>query len=1321
MSKFGISMLKIRNYICCLVIVLLLSCVSWQGLYCQESDATIPEVVSPPPISAAFAKYGEIPVNYHNGLPQIDIPLWEIKAAGHTFPISMSYHASGIRVDENAGLVGLGWTLNWGGVITQAIKGNNDLDRKNREPIAEEVKVDNYYNEAGYTWLHHGAGGDITGDYEPDIFYFSIFGRSGRFIKDDDGNFHSLPEDDVLVEPIVPLGSYWPGTGFKITYENGTAYNFEVAEACTLRTYQKKDKRDPVTNEFAENHEINFAWDIKSPYISTWYLTSIELPNSTKTITFEYNDNNYASKSSVEQTHTYYVGGWIVEDGESITKKWIRSFSLQTLQSKIPFKIVNGSEIIEFLSGGREDLLPQEAYEFIGKEETYPTTTPEQAKKITGIKIYNSQANFDAGNELKEIEFKNDTYFKSNDCDGCNLEDKYLSYRLKLDEVIIKSPNSTEEQKYTFGYEGDFMPNKESYSKDYWGYYNGADNGFYSSLPGYEISKTVSATPDPEKTYEGADRYPDEDNMKVGMLYTITYPTGGWTEFEYGAHWASKDILGDMLPPNQLNNGSTIWHHADETADESTPLGDGRIKKSYNCSFHIPSGSTGIYASVEMVNVFYNRLNTDPDNGEEDFNPYYDHMEAIIRNSSGEPVLHLKWDVDIQAELNEYGLPNMDDEYEAHGFAYFDKYGEKITRILDECNDGYCFGFYDEDQEYIKANESYSIDFIFDPAVVNNTGIPPSMALLLKYDLIVDDPNFLNNINEFMVGGLRINQITNDDGLGNKHIKKFTYSGPSLYRLPKLFHFKKALGFENGTLTVREPFIYAKFNLFGLSGKWNFQLLNSFGAHLDALTSYPTLVCVFTYNSNSVINNTSSVKSHYIGYSKVEVEELGTEDNINYTNNGKTIYEYNNQFPEINNQNDFFGIYRRYSYQNICIGGEDCDGSDMPVLYNHNYTTGVGNRNTLLTSDDDRYNNYINTKAPLSVYDLGIGSLSKVTYKDAADNPIKTESYTYDDIENDDLIHGVVFEFGSSNGFVVSGELNHPCSYKIDYDSYTIFNGRHTLRTKVTEIDGVTTTFTYGYGVNHLQPVSIRESRNNDKDQVTLLRYPLDFSEVESSEIISGLKIKHIISPVIEKIVYTDNGTGQSKEVTAAQRTDFNDFGSLLLPETVLNLETSNTIDYSGFDIGDETYMKPAVTFDYKTDGNFKEIEKTDDIIASYFWAYNHTYPVVKAINVEYDVLEPKVSESAVQATLSVIDWISDPLTEKSKWETFNEKLREKLPNSMITTYTYKPLVGMTSQTDPKGLTTYYEYDSFGRLSVVRDNDLNIIKTYEYHYQNPTP
>jgi len=56
--------------------------------------------------------------------------------------------------------------------------------------------------------------------------------------------------------------------------------------------------------------------------------------------------------------------------------------------------------------------------------------------------------------------------------------------------------------------------------------------------------------------------------------------------------------------------------------------------------------------------------------------------------------------------------------------------------------------------------------------------------------------------------------------------------------------------------------------------------------------------------------------------------------------------------------------------------------------------------------------------------------------------------------------------------------------------------------------------------------------------------------------------------------------------------------------------------------------------------------------------------------------------------------------------------------DAAMTTYTYKPLVGMTSMTDAKGLTTFYDYDSFGRLKFIRDQEGNIIKQMDYHYKN---
>jgi YD repeat-containing protein len=57
--------------------------------------------------------------------------------------------------------------------------------------------------------------------------------------------------------------------------------------------------------------------------------------------------------------------------------------------------------------------------------------------------------------------------------------------------------------------------------------------------------------------------------------------------------------------------------------------------------------------------------------------------------------------------------------------------------------------------------------------------------------------------------------------------------------------------------------------------------------------------------------------------------------------------------------------------------------------------------------------------------------------------------------------------------------------------------------------------------------------------------------------------------------------------------------------------------------------------------------------------------------------------------------------------------------DAKMTSYTYKPLVGVTSVSDENGKPTHYEYDDYGRLETIRDHNDNIIEQHEYNYADP--
>jgi hypothetical protein len=134
-----------------------------------------------------------------------------------------------------------------------------------------------------------------------------------------------------------------------------------------------------------------------------------------------------------------------------------------------------------------------------------------------------------------------------------------------------------------------------------------------------------------------------------------------------------------------------------------------------------------------------------------------------------------------------------------------------------------------------------------------------------------------------------------------------------------------------------------------------------------------------------------------------------------------------------------------------------------------------------------------------------------------------------------------------------------------------------------------------------------------------------------------------------------------------------------------------------------ETRVKYTKYDDY---GHLVEQSKANDITQSYIWGYNNQYPVAEVVGAPY---------SAVMAVLnqSILDNPSDDAALRTELN----KIRINFPSSFVKTYTYKPVVGITSVTDLNNRTNYYEYDSFQRLKLIRDKDGYVIKTFEYKYK----
>jgi hypothetical protein len=330
--------------------------------------------------AAALGKYTEIPVSLHTGVPEILVPIFTVSEGNLSLPISLSYHSSGVRVDELASSVGLGWALNAGGVITRSVVGKKDEDNgyftnHGPAPLTEDpfcvanpnftTSYVSHYNttcgcygtmEIGHgfvpfqpTMTRHPSNFPCKQafydafegrqDVEPDLFSFNFNGYSGRFMFDKNGVAQTIPTQDLKIEPIGIL----PGDGtqtFKswvVTTPDGTRYTFGDLGAMEKTVYSTSTSKEVA---------------------HSWYLTRIESPNLHHWIQLEYQAENYRFYNRTEHSASYTpVGNAWSELPPGYATNSVTGVVLKQITT------TSGQTIVDFrLSGtNREDVITTNA------------------------------------------------------------------------------------------------------------------------------------------------------------------------------------------------------------------------------------------------------------------------------------------------------------------------------------------------------------------------------------------------------------------------------------------------------------------------------------------------------------------------------------------------------------------------------------------------------------------------------------------------------------------------------------------------------------------------------------------------------------------------------------------------------------------------------------------------------------------------------------------------------------------------------------------------------------------------------------------------
>jgi YD repeat-containing protein len=487
-----------------------------------------------------LGRYGEVAVGEYTGTPSISVPLHTIRSGKLEFPLSLYYDASGVRVNQEATWVGLGFQLSAVAGITHIPAGGSDYNANNviNPPWEKWKTLIDYINplkiqpqtgtEDGFVnWgcSYNGMppvntpaeviNASLAGKGQRDLFSVNCLDMSFKFYLDRQTGSPIVHGEKNNVRIEVTNNNIW--SGFKLTDAQGVMYSFQAVEATKFNT-------DAVA----------------------WYLTEIRRPDG-DWLKFTY--ANYGVVKTIPAVTEQYMPVGTYETGSNM-----RTVSGPPILGLYLTSIEGRGETVKFnLGEGRID---------IGGDGARHLESIDIVDKFSGrTKTFAFEYDYFTGDQTGGSCLDDDNFTNHGDL-GFTFNN--LSKRLKLLRVIEKDASQAQNKKYSFAYdEARALPLKTSFAVDHWGYYNGQENG--SNILNVAGSKhtfvptlaTIHAYDPLTRNFEadadlsqGAYRGPVESYMKAALLKSIQYPTGGKTVFTFEPHDFDNEMI--LTPAEEI-------------------------------------------------------------------------------------------------------------------------------------------------------------------------------------------------------------------------------------------------------------------------------------------------------------------------------------------------------------------------------------------------------------------------------------------------------------------------------------------------------------------------------------------------------------------------------------------------------------------------------------------------------------------------------------------------------------------------------------------------------------------------------------------------